>query len=135
MSKLSQRQALVTIEGIPGLWATKSGGNVTADTTPVWDGGADTPEILAAPAAAENVTVSRPFDDLRDLPELARLRRLVGKFTGTITVQPTNGDLFPIGPATIYPGALLVTLTEPEFDASSGDAQMIELEFAISQYV
>jgi hypothetical protein len=133
--KLAQRQALVTIEGIPGLWATKSGGNVSADTTPVWDGGADTPEILAAPAAAENVSVSRPFDDLRDLPELARLRRLVGKFRGTITVQPTNGDLFPVGPATVYPDALLVTLEEPEFDASSGDAQTIGLEFAIAQYV
>lgn len=133
--KMAQRQALVTIEGIPGRWATKSGGNVSADTTPVWDGGEDHPEILASPASAENVTVSRPFDDLRDLPEIARLRRLVGRFRTTITVQPTNGDLFPIGPPTVYPEALLVTLTEPEYDAASGDAQTIQLEFAVPQYV
>lgn len=135
MTKMAQRQALVTIEGIPGLWATKSGGNVSADTTPVWDGGAQTPEMLAGPAAAENITVGRPFDDARDLPELARLRRVVGRFRGTITVQPTTADLFPIGPPSVYPDALLVTLTEPEFDASSGDAQTIELEFAVTQYV
>lgn len=133
--KLAARQGLVTVEAVPGLWATKSGGNVSADTTPVWDGGAESPEMMASPASADNVTVSRPFDDLRDLPELARLRRLVGRLRTTITVQPTDGDLFPIGEPTVYPDALLVTLTEPEVDASSGDPQTIELEFAISQYV
>lgn len=133
-TKMAQRQALVTIEGIEGRWARKTGGNVSADTTPVWDGGEDRPSILSAPAVAENVTTGRPFDEQRDLPEIARIRRLVGKFVTTITVQPTDGDLFPVGPPTVYSEALLVGLTEPEYDASSGDAQMIELEWAISQY-
>ena len=135
MTKMAQRQSLVTIEGLPGKWASKTGGNVSVDTTPVWDGGTERPEILASPQSAENVTVSRPFDIERDLPELARLRRLVGRLTATITVQPTDADLFPIGDATVYPDALLVTLNEPEYDAASGDAQMIELEFAIPQWV
>lgn len=135
MTKMAARQALVTIEGIPGLWATKSGGRVSADTTPVWDGGAENPEQMASPASAENVTVSRPFDDQRDLPEISRLRRMVGRFQGTITVQYTNGDMFPIGKPTVYPDALLVGLTEPDYDAASGDPQVIELEWAISQFV
>lgn len=135
MTKMAQRQSLVTVEGIPGRWATKTGGNVSADVTPVWDGGETYPENLAAPAMAENVTISRPFDDSRDLPEIARIRRLVGKMNATVTVQPTDGDLFPIGEPTVYPEALLVTLTEPEYDAASGDAQVIELEFAIAQFV
>lgn len=133
--KMAQRQSLVTVEAIPGLWATKSGGNVSADVTPVWDGGADSPEQMAGPASAENITVSRPVDDLRDLPDLSRIRRLVGKLVTTVTVQPTDGDLFPIGEPTVYPDALLVTMTEPDYDASSSDPQVIELEFAVSQYV
>lgn len=132
MTKLAQRQALVTIEPGLGIWATKSGGNVSADTTPVWDGGQSTPEMLASPATVENITCSRPLDDLRDLPELARLRRGVGKLRATITVQPTDENLFPIGSPAVYADALLVTFSEPEFDASSGDAQVVELEWAIS---
>lgn len=132
--KLAQRQSLVTVEGIAGRWASKTGGNVSADTTPVWDGGEQYPEVMASPAQAENVTISRPFDDQRDLPEIARLRQLVGRFRGTISVQPTDADLFPIGAPTVYPNALLVRLNEPEYAADSGDAQRIELEFAVAQF-
>jgi hypothetical protein len=132
--KMAARQSLVTIEGIPGRWATKTGGNINADTTPVWDGGEIDPEILAGPASAENVTVSRPFDDQRDLPEIARLRRLVGKYRATITVQHTDADLFPIGEPTVYSDALLVTLNEPEYDAASGDPKRIELVWAVPKF-
>jgi hypothetical protein len=135
MTKMAQRQALVTIEGLEGLWATKTGGNVSADTTPVWDGGTDHPDVLASPASAENVTVSRPVDDVRDLALIKTLRHQVGKLRATITEQPTNGDLFPIGEPDVYPAALLVTLNVPEYDASSGDPKVIELEWAISQFV
>lgn len=135
MTKMAARQSLVTIEGIPGRWASKSGGNVSADATPVWDGGEDTPDILVGPASAENVTVSRPFDDQRDLPEIARLRKLVGKLRTTVTDQPTNSDLFPIGEPAVYSEAVLINLNEPEYDASSSDARRIELVFAVSKYV
>lgn len=135
MSKMAQRQSQVSIEGIAGLWATKTGGDVSSDVTPVWDGGTDHPDQLASPPTAGNVTVSRPVDDERDLTEMKRLRKLVGRFTATITVQPTNGDGFPIGEPTVYPDALLVTMSEPEYDAAGGDAQVFELEWAISQFV
>lgn len=135
MAKMAQRQALVSIEGIPGNWAARTGGNVTADVTPVWDGGADYPEQLASPSSADNVTVRRPVDDARDLSEIKRLKRVTGKLSTTITEQPTNGDGFPIGEPDVYPGALLVQVNIPEYDASSGDPKMIELVFAVSQYV
>ncbi len=134
-NKQAQRQALVSIEGVPGLWATKSGGNMSADASDVWDGGALAPEKLPGPASAENVSVSRPFDRLRDLPRIAALRRGVGNLRATVTVQPTDENLFPIGTPTVYPAALLVTLEEPEYDASSSDAQTITLEFAVSTVV
>lgn len=135
MSKMAQRQSLVTIEGISGRWATKTGGDISADTSPVWDGGEDTPEHLSSPAQADNVVLSRPFDDARDLPEIASLRRQVGKLRTTINEQHTNGDGYPIEDPTTYANALLVRLGEPAYDAASGDPKVIELEWAISQYV
>lgn len=133
--KMAQRQALVSIEGIPGLWATKTGGDVSADVTPVWDGGTDHPDQLASPASSDNITVSRPVDDDRDLVEMKRIKKQVGRFTATVTVQPTNGDLFPIGDPDVYPEALLIRASTPEYDAASGDPQVWELEFAISDFV
>lgn len=135
MTKMAQRQSIVTIEGIPGNWATKSGGNVSADTTPVWDGGADRPEILASPSSAENITVSRPVDDQRDLSEMKRLKQVVGRLRATITEQPTDGDLFPIGEPDVYPNALLVGYNVPQYDAASGDPKVIELEWAVATFV
>lgn len=132
--KMAQRQSLVSIEGLPGLWATKSGGNIGADTTPVWDGGAANPDVLASPASAENITISRPVDDARDLAMIKQLRQEVGKRRSTLTEQPTNVDLYPIGEPDVYAGALLVSLSTPEYDAASGDPKVIELEWAISQW-
>lgn len=134
MTKMAQRQALFTIEGIPGRWATRSGGNTSADITPVWDGGADRPENLASPASSEDITVSRPVDDERDLDLIKRLRKQVGKLQTTLTEQPTNGDLFPIGEPDVWPNALLRTVNIPTYDAASGDPKVIELVFAVSDF-
>ena len=137
MSKMAQRQGLVTIEGISGgtAWATKTGGDVSADVTPVWDGGSQHPEQLASPPSADNVTVSRPVDDQRELAEMKRIKKLVGELRATLTVQPTNGRLFAIGEPEVYPEALLVRATSFNVDAASGDSQVWELEWAISDFV
>jgi hypothetical protein len=131
----AQRQFLVKVAGIDGFFSTKTGGNISADTTKVYDGGDPTPYVLAAPAEAENVTVGRPFDPNRDSPLLARLRNRVGRDTFTVSVTPTDRDYVVIGAATVYPDALLVAVNEPEADASSGDAATLELEFAVASFV
>ena len=133
--KHAQHQGLVTVEALPGYWATKTGGNITADTTPVWDGGADEPEVLSGRATAENVVTARPFDLDRDLPELRGLRRQVGKLRSTVSVQYTDGDGYPVGDPTVYPEALLVGLNDPEVNAASTDASTLELTWAIGKYV
>lgn len=134
MPKAAQRQFLVTV-GDLGLFATKGGGNVAAEVTKVYDGGRLKPELITAPAEAENITVSRPFDPVRDAPVLARLRQLVGTYTATLVVQQTDRFLAKVGTPVTYPNAVLVGMTEPEFDASSGDAATIELEFAVGEFV
>lgn len=134
MPKSAQRQFLVTV-GTLGLFATKGGGNVTSELTKVYDGGKLRPDLISGPSEADNITVSRPYDPLRDAGIIASLRQQVGSYTATLSVQQTDRTLRKIGSPTVYPDALLVGLTEPEFNADSGDAAMFELEFAISDFV
>lgn len=134
-NKAAQRQFLVKVEGIDGYWATKSGGNIGADASKVYDGGRLDPDVLSSPAEADDVTVSRPYDPYRDGPLAKDLRRRVGRFRATVSVSPTDEDLVVIGEAAVYPDALLTGLSEPEADAASGDAARIELTFAIGSWV
>lgn len=134
MGKSAQRQFLVKVAGIDGYFMSKSGGNVSSDTSKVYDGGSLTPDVLAGPAEAENITVSRAYDYTRDGELLRRLRKDVGRLSTTVSVTPTNRDLVPLGSPTVYSEALLVGLTEPDYDASSGDAATYELEFAVGSY-
>lgn len=131
MPKAAQRQFLVTVAGVRGFFATKSGGDVSSDVSTVYDGGSLTPEKLASPATADDVTVGRPYDPARDASELARLRPLVGRWRTTVSVQPTDADLIAVGRPVVYANALLVGLTDPEADAASGDAATFELTFAV----
>lgn len=133
--KHAQHQGLVSVQALPGYWARKTGGNISADVTPVWDGGAAEPEVLSGRPVADNVVTARPFDLKRDLPQLQRLRRQVAKLRTTVSVQYTDGDGYPIGRPTVYPNALLVGINEPETDAASTDASTLELTWAIGKYV
>lgn len=127
----AQRQFTTTVSGVVDQFASKTGGETTADTSDVWDGGRRSPEKLASPAVTSNITVSRPYRPARDAPIIARLRKRVGSFRATVNVQPTDADGVAYGPPITYANALLVRIAEPEFDAASGDAAMFELEFAV----
>lgn len=134
MAKSSARQFLVKVQGVDGYFATKQGGNVTSDVTKAYDGGSLIPDIITAPPTAENVTVTRHYDPSRDDTVLRQLIGLVGSWTTTVSVTPTDADLVAVAPPRTYPGAVLVGVTEPESDSGSGDASMFGLEFAISNY-
>lgn len=135
MAKSAQRQFLVKVAGIDGFFAGKSGGDISADTNKVYDGGSDVPDVLAGPAEADNITVTRSFDLQRDDPVLRQLRKRVGRWSTTVSITPTDRDLIAIGTPQVYPEALLVGMTELEVDASSGDAAEFELEFAVGNFV
>lgn len=134
MAKASQRQFLVSVSGIGGYFATKTGGEVSSDSSKVWDGGSLQPDLLSAPAEADNITVGRPYDPLRDAPVIAALKRVVGRSRHTVVVVPTDEDLVAVAKPTTYSRALLVRVGEPEADAASGDAASYELEFAIGAW-
>ena len=128
----SQRQQLVAVSGWTGYFATKSGGEVTADTNPVWDGGSLKPSNLAGPATTANIVVSRPYRPGLHAATLKSWEKVVGRKRTTVWVRDTDPDLGPIGTPTVYADALLVRVTRPDHDAASSDPGMIELEFAVS---
>ena len=132
--KSSARQFLVKVEGVLGFFATKQGGNVTADSTKVYDGGSLKPSIITNPPTAEDVEVTRPYDPDRDDEPMRQLLQLVGSWSTTVSVTPTDADLTAIAPPRVYPNARLVGVTEPEVGASSGDPATFGLTFAIADY-
>ena len=126
----AQRQFVIRVAGIDGYFATKSGGAMTADASREYDGGSLTPEVMTSPATPEDVTVGRPYKAARDADLLRRLRPLVGRWRTSVSQQPTDRDLVPVGKPTVYSG-VLIGVNDPDADASSGDAARIELTFAI----
>lgn len=130
--KTAQRFALVTVAGLPGTFARKTGGNITAEVTKSYDGGSEVPELLTGPPNHENVTVGRDYDPTIDEPMLRQLRPVAGRWITTVVEQPTDTDMVPFGPPITRPGAKLVEIHEPETDAGSATAKRLELVFAIA---
>lgn len=129
--KSAQRQFLVKVDGIDGYWAQKSGGEITSDSTKVFDGGSLRADVIASPPEVGDITVTRPYDPLRDQEIINQLKTRVGTWMTTISVTPTETDLRAARVrGDVYPEALLIGLRLPESDAGSGDAADYELTFA-----
>lgn len=128
--KSAQRQFLVKVTGIAGFFANKSGGEVTADASRVYDGGSLNPEVMTSPAQTGDITVSRPFDRARDYPVQRQLQSKVGTWRTTVHVTPTDEMLVATDEPTVYT-AVLTGVTPPETDAASGDPAVLELTFAV----
>ena len=137
MAYISQRQFTVSITGgsggiaTPGVWMTKGGGDLAADSNKIYPGGQKVPVIITGISEVDNITVGRAFETDRDRPMLKALRAAVGTFTATITMTDTDADFVSSQNNVVYSNSVLVGITEPEYDSASGDPAMIELEFAI----
>lgn len=130
--KLTKRQFLVTIEGIPGTWRTFSGGGGTASVTKDFDGGSDRADLLSGPAEWDDIEVTRTVAPARDDNWTAQLRKLIGRGKFNVTKQATDANWTKVGRPTTYPDCLLTGLQEPETDAGSSDAAEVTLTFATS---
>jgi len=142
MAKTSQRQIVAEIKPVSlggrqaprfnGKFAQVSGGEITAAVEKVYDGGALFPEVLCAPPEVGDITVTRHFDSGRDGAALKKLRQQVGSAYYDVYVYTLNCDLKEAGTERVYAKALIVGLTEPEGDASSGAPSTYSLTFSIS---
>jgi len=144
MAKVSQRQVVAEINPVSGLtghtvgpkfdgyFAQVSGGEITAAVEKVYDGGAEFPTTICAPAEIGDVTVTRHYDPDRDGNALKTLRAQVGRAYYNLNVYDLNCDLKVYGTERVYPKALLVGMSEPEGDSSSGAPTVFSLTFSIS---
>jgi len=131
MAKQAQRQQLIKVDGIEGYFSAKQGGDQSSATSKVWDGGSLVAEIMSAPPEIANITVSRAYDWDRDGSMLANLRTKIGDWETKISVTYTDRNLVPVGNPTIYANALLTSIKEPDYAASSAEASTFSLEFAV----
>ena len=143
-NKISQRQVVAEIKPISipdcplgpefiGYFAQVSGGEITASVEKVYDGGQQFPEVLTAPAEIGDITLTRHYDPDRDGASIKVIRQLVGRVHYNVFVVDLNCDLKVLGSERIYARALLVGLSEPEGDASSGAPTTFSMTFSISQ--
>jgi len=150
MAKVSQRQILADIspvdinhpKWIGFKFAQVSGGEITASVEKIYEGGARFPTVLCAPFEIGDITLTAHYDDefqgdiSNNASGLARklrdLRQLVGKAYYNIAIKTYNCDIVEVGNDRIYTGALLVGITEPDGDSSSGAPATFSLTFSIS---
>jgi hypothetical protein len=160
MAKIAQRQVLATL--VPSSYASGSkqqvnvqnnlpkwgtfkfaqvsGGEITASVEKIYEGGKSRPTVLCAPSEIGDITLTAHFDDDFQSQETADgigrkvsdLRRYVGLAYYDVTISVYDCDIKDPTNDRIYYNALLVGLTEPEGDSSSGAPATFALTFAIS---
>jgi hypothetical protein len=160
MAKISQRQVLATI--VPSAFtdnakqqtnvqvnlpkwndfrfAQVSGGEITASVEKIYEGGKARPTVLCAPSEIGDITLTAHYDDDFTAADTAagigeklqKLRRYVGVAYYNVTVSVYDCDIKSPTNDRVYTNALLVGLTEPEGDSSSGAPATFALTFAIS---
>lgn len=137
----AQRQVLAKITRLAGqelgadfteFFAQISGGEVTASVERIYVGGEKFPFVLCAPAEIGDITVTAHYSE-DDTAKLKLWREAVGKTFYQIDIYDLDCDSIatPISQRQ-YSKALLVGLTEPEGDSSSGAPTTFTLTFAIS---
>ncbi|CAB4156753.1 hypothetical protein UFOVP658_140 [uncultured Caudovirales phage] len=152
MAKVAQRQVLADIVPVatatasPPKWtnfrfAQVSGGEITASVEKIYEGGKLRPTLLCAPSEIGDITVTAHYDNdavqsdsQTGIEEkLQKLRPLVGRALYDVTVQTYDCDVNSVVPGTgrLYKSALLVGLTEPDGDSSSGAPSTFALTFAV----
>jgi hypothetical protein len=151
MAKVSQRQILAQISPVTGtapkwtkfLFAQVSGGEITASVEKIYAGGAKFPEVLCAPAEIGDITLTAHYDSDRVASDsgsgiaakIKELRPLIGRVYYDINISTYDCDIVVQGLDRTYSNCLLVGMTEPDGDSSSGAPATFALTFAVQGVV
>lgn len=155
MAKVAQRQVLASIAPSTSgqtalgeastkppkfpdkfLFAQVSGGEITASVEKIYEGGKFRPTVLCAPAEIGDITLTAHYDDAAGELGLATTIKALRQFVGVgfydVTIQNFNCGITSSAHDRLYKSALLVGLTEPDGDSSSGAPTTFALTFSIS---
>lgn len=136
----AQRQVLAKIQALGGdvlgptygeYFAQVSGGEVTASVERIYVGGEKFPFVLCAPAEVGDITITAHYSR-EDKNTLSQWRNAVGRTYYQVDIYDTNCDLVSQQTQRSYSKCLLVGLTEPDGDSSSGAPATFTLTFAVS---
>ena len=149
-AKVSARQIVATIIPKEGSDSPKwtdfrfpqvSGGEITASVEKVYDGGSMFPSLLCAPAEIGDISLTAYYDDSADdtisddntniAAKINILRQRVGRAFYDINISVYDCDISVKGSDRQYKDALLVALSEPDGDASSGAPAMFSMTFSV----
>jgi hypothetical protein len=112
-------------------FAQVSGGEIQASVEKVYDGGATYPDVLPAPIEVGDVTLTRHYDPDIDADVISFFRNTVGKQRFRVEVYTTDADGVLVGKVRKYEKCILVNITEPDGDSSSGGPATFSLTFAV----
>jgi len=127
---VAQRQVYATVSEVEGTFSQVSGGETSANSEKIYDGGSATPVVMSGARDIGNITLVRAFDQDRDPDILDTLRDAVGRAYFTVTVTLADADMNPLRNRT-YSEALLIGMNEPEGDAASGAPASMSLVFSV----
>jgi hypothetical protein len=117
----------------PDYFTQVSGGEITASVEKIYHGGDLFSETLCAPMEIGDVTVTGYVStDATFLEKIQTLRQKVGRVRYSIDVNIFDCDIAVPGTDRQYTDALLVGLTEPDGDATSGTPATFTLTFSVS---
>ena len=133
VAKITPSNADANLPTFPDYFTQVSGGEITAAVEKVYHGGDMFPETLCAPSEIGDVTLTGYLSaDADFLSRLQQLRQVVGRVRYNIDVHVFDCDIAVPGADRSYTNALLVGLTEPDGDATSGTPATFAMTFSIS---
>lgn len=133
--KAAANQFLVTCPAFGSrTFSKKTGGEKQTETSTWYDGGATTPDVLAASPKTTDVVLTNAYDPAVDGPLLKIAKAQVGILRTTLSVVPLQGDMTraPGGIPDTYTNALLKSVKLVEMDANASDPAQWELTFAVA---
>jgi hypothetical protein len=125
----SENQFLVTVSGVDGFFATKTGGDPTVSITKDYDGGSDEADISYSRTTWSDIVIGRRYDVARDAAIALALQSQL-RSERTVTVQPTDGSFAPIGPAQTL-RCVLIGATSPAVNANGSTPARFQLTLAV----
>ena len=133
VGRITPSEGTTGLPTFPDYFTQVAGGEITASVEKVYHGGFLFSETLCAPSEIGDITLTGYVStDNAFLGKIQLLRQVVGRVRYAIDVHIYDCDISIPGADRQYTKALLVGLTEPDGDATSGTPATFTLTFSVA---
>ena len=130
----TELQALVTavVDGQPlGVFDKRTGGDMAATESKYRPGGMGPEKSYTSLPSAASLTVSRVFENERDVELMRALQAKAGRVSGSVSEQPLDADGNAYGAPITFSG-LFLGVKWGNMDSTSNTPRQVELDFSIT---